>query len=944
MNETALIESVVAAVISTAASVLSTDATFSSPTLVDPSIAGNVTWSDASLNTLHVHTLDATQLHGTDAHVAGALTVHGSTAVTTMEAQTLNASLHVHAPRVQADRFESIGTRLILGDSLHTEEIQIGGRSHANVIRVGGGTVQSHLYLGGVNDMVYIQGNTSIISTTNHAVENKRFVLNAGGLPESAGLAGVYFEDGGQSNQSFVRLAEGLSSIELKALRGPLVVLDQNLATTANVQFQIATVETLIAAADIACESIQSTFNAVVGGNLTVDGHITGAELMIAGSSQFQTVRIQGDTTIQGALSATQSNVALGPTSLASMSVSGPSTLQDTTIAALSATSLLVAGTSALSNTTTMALSATSLLVSDTSTLNATQVMSLDVVGPAVLNNVTASALSTATLAVSGVATLGVTSTDALSATGLSVAGASKLQATNTTTLSALSLTVAGTSALQTVTASNLSFTSATATSVRTLDLGSVGASWSSATAYVVGDQVTYAGQAFAALVGNNVALIPTLSNNPSTTPQALFNFSTAVGTQLGSSNTITVGSHFLINVDCVITHVRMYRNPTSGGSAVYVFKIAANGASATLMATLTDPDPSPATGSWRDIPLATPMQLLVGERWTMARAIAGTAIEQMPAALVDPVTFFSPTLIAGSFYGFKAAGANWPNSAATRGVFITPVVRSAWQNISTTPSYSTTSEHQFNGMGTTSDTVIHQLANQASSLVVRAATSATTSLELLRITGTGALSTTSESSSLSLAGTGPASVLTAGGMQAAGNLVVGGSTTVTGAIASSSTIQGTTITANTGIMVQTFNGTPSLWNYFEEGTVAYAWGGPVVITSRTFYRVRSNKQCTVYVQSQGAVTTTTNTTCLTTGSMGFGGRWNTGTGALDAFAAVEPILFVDNVRTYAFAKLLYTSGTAATATICASDTGTTFPTGVSIRWYAFYWNYYCSA
>jgi hypothetical protein len=922
VNETALIESVVAAVLSTAASMLATDGTFASPTLVDPSIVGNVTWSDASLDTLHVHTLDATQLHGTDVNVDSALTVHGSTTVTAMEAHALNASLHVRTPRVQADRIESIGTRLILGDSLHTEEIQIGGRSHANVIRVGGGTVQSHLYLGGVNDMVYIQGNTSIVSTTNHAVENKRFVLNAGGLAESSGLAGLYFEDDGQTDLAFVRLAQDLLSIELKALQGPLVVLDQNLATTADVQFHRATIETLDSAA-VLCDSLQAAHNVTVGENLHVGHGITATTLTSLDVAHLHTVHIHDDLTIQGALHATAGSATLGTATLTSLTVSGPSTLDDTTAAALTAASLAVAGESALHNTHVAMLDAQSLRVD----------------GPAALNDTTTTTLATTTLAVSGASVLDATNTTALLATSLEVVGPTMLRSTSTAALSAESLVVAGDTILSatlygdsvhvgavvatslnttngridggtfsgtalttnggpisggaltvasvdsasgeltfgssvevniavsgsatevnfatgtqdksvtigssgdtivlaadsqvngalsvangitsdtlavqsTVIADTLGFSGTRAliatdngltsivigngTSAKTIaigntdtivqfpgqriafahgaaakkiDWGAVDISYTSTVTYMLGDVAWSSAQSYQSLINNNINRAPEINSHPAgTVEQALINTTTVVvGASTGTPNTI-LGSHFIVNVNCVLTKVRFHRMAGNTGALVYVWQIASNGASATLMATLTDPDVNPATGSWRDLALTTPLQLLVGERWTVARQTTGGPVSE--SNTLGNSTFVSPTLIGGSQNSFVASG--WPNTATTnaKNAYITPVVQSAWTQVSDiTTGYPAINDVQYNGMATDTNKIVYQAAQGSISHVFQAALTESTSVELFRITGTGALSSALATSSLTLAGTSAASIQTAGGIRASNAL-----------------------------------------------------------------------------------------------------------------------------------------------------------------------------
>src|SRR5690606_12651437 len=99
------------------------------------------------------------------------------------------------------------------------------------------GTGATVINLGGAGDTVNISGTLNNVTTTNTQVADKSLVLNAGGTASTAGLAGLYFEEAGNSSNSYVRVSSDRSMMEMKAPTGSLISLNQSLATTDAVTF-----------------------------------------------------------------------------------------------------------------------------------------------------------------------------------------------------------------------------------------------------------------------------------------------------------------------------------------------------------------------------------------------------------------------------------------------------------------------------------------------------------------------------------------------------------------------------------------------------------------------------------------------------------------------------------------------------------------------------------
>jgi hypothetical protein len=185
-------------------------------------------------------TLDSTGVTAT------VVKVSGSTITNSLIADSATIKHADFTDYLRASHIHSLTGTLNIGDSANTSVMNIGTGPDINAIYYGTGIGQTNHYLGGQLDNIYIAGNlvataSTYVTQTNLAVADSTIILNNGGLSGSSGLAGVCIADGGVNNTICARQSFARNSWQFQSALGPLVVLNQDLQTTAAVTFQSVT-------------------------------------------------------------------------------------------------------------------------------------------------------------------------------------------------------------------------------------------------------------------------------------------------------------------------------------------------------------------------------------------------------------------------------------------------------------------------------------------------------------------------------------------------------------------------------------------------------------------------------------------------------------------------------------------------------------------------------
>lgn len=196
--------------------------------------------------------------------------------------------------KLLTDDIESIGNTLTLAGDNATQTVNVATGSSVQSINIGNGSGSTIINLGFMGDTVNIAGAVNNIESTNVNITDKSLVLNKNGTVGTSGLSGLYIEENGVSNDSFIRISGDRTALEAKGKAGVPISINQSLSTTDTPTFPL--VNTNISGSS-------NTFRSPLSGDLSGgnDGLASVVE-MVGGMSKLEIAQSVLDT--QGATSA----------------------------------------------------------------------------------------------------------------------------------------------------------------------------------------------------------------------------------------------------------------------------------------------------------------------------------------------------------------------------------------------------------------------------------------------------------------------------------------------------------------------------------------------------------------------------------------------------------------------------------------------------------------